>query len=849
MLRIPTNMDPGITGALIRECCEDHAVDFHIRTDELPQIRKTIKETADRIFSNHYELQAIIKRHEATIQKRWSKKPKTKRRSVLLDIWPQMASDHRPDVELVRRKKPRQIFTGVERDAFLMPFINLQDLSKTEPLLLMLNSRARNPPPTFAHLDLQPSFFGISRGAIAMTRYLAGFAMEFTVQTPYGQLVERADPSVILGAGIDFRFQNGSCQPGDGLLILEVQDRIYQFLLRVCQHILHDIPSQSLASPKYPVLPEPSLPSANSPEDGDVSLAVTNLEASYLAPGKTDFSRIEKLIDARASEFEDALLALREDPQSFATTLSEYIAHRPEFMPDLKGDLHPVTTHSGFHAFLKSIPADVRPSRINNYRDLMASACLTTACLQAELWNELRNKVRRVAELKSLQFDRQNIGPGDALPPEFAMAMSLLFNRLSASISERIKTIELAALASRPLRAYFARAYTQATDEFVPVGCPPPHVLRFIDLLRNIISADRNLLLGHLPGVQSLMDEYEKMCQNPENLEAVSPLVADEISNLSLLSECLRQLHLFQPWVSFFGKEMNEPHILEAIANERANRSDILLPYYKYFMSGPLCTAAREIASLYYPVSKRRTEANVAAMRAAEDALNAFWVENLACMVRKGALPPSCERVLLGRQPSRTPEWCEQEAQQKRDKANVNTNTNTNQSISDSPQLFRRLDVDEGKSVTLARPKKTKPKTRGTAKPNLPGPAPDLQASGTENDDGLVSKKVDKRSLKVFKTLFFAPSASANPGEVPWKDFLHAMHNVGFAIEKLQGSVWQFTPQPEAEVDENPRSILFHEPHPYSKIPYWDARRIGRRLLRAYGWNGKMFVLDKDEAW
>lgn len=836
---------------LTKMCCEDHLAHVeHIHTDELPQIRKTIEKTTDRIFANHRELRAVIERHEATIQKRWLKKSKLKRRVVLLGAWPKMASDHRPDLELVRRQKPGQTFTGIERDAFLMPFINLRDLSKTEPLLLMLNSRARNWPHTFAHIDLQPSLFGILNGAIGMTRYLDGFAMEFTSHLHYGRLVERTEPLMVSGTRIDFRLQCGNCQLGDGLMILEVQDRIYQFLVKVCQGILHDIPPQDLAGPEYPVLPEPPLPTANSREDGIVSIAVANLEASYLAPGQTDFSRIEKLIDARASESEDALWALREDPQSFATRLSEFVAHRPEFMPDRKGKLHPATTDSGFHAFLdSSLPADLRPSDINNYRDVMASFCLTSASVEAEFWNDIRNKVRRVVELKSLQFDRQNIGPGDDLPPEFAMAMYLLFSVLSYSISEQIRTVELTALPSRPLRAYFVRASPRAIDQFLRVGCPPPHVLQFINLLSDIITADKNKLVGHLPGVQSLMDEYEKMCQNPENLEAVSPRVADEISNLSLLSECMRQLHLFQPWVSSFGKKLNQPHVLEAIKADWASRKETVLPCQMYLMNGPLCTAAWGIARLHYPGNKRRTEANVAAMRAAEEALNAFWEENLACMVQQGALPPTCERVLLGRQPSRTPEWCEPVAQEgKKAKAIGIAIANTNHSTEKFSQLSKELHVDDEKSVVLARARKTKPKTRGTAKPNLPGQAQDPQVYVVENDDVLVSKKVDKRSLKVFDTLFFAPSASANPGEVPWKEFLHAMHNAGFAIEKLQGSVWQFTPQPEAVLCENPRSILFHEPHPHSKIPYWDARRIGRRLLRAYGWTGEMFVLDKDEV-
>jgi hypothetical protein len=102
---------------------------------------------------------------------------------------------------------------------------------------------------------------------------------------------------------------------------------------------------------------------------------------------------------------------------------------------------------------------------------------------------------------------------------------------------------------------------------------------------------------------------------------------------------------------------------------------------------------------------------------------------------------------------------------------------------------------------------------------------------------------VNARALKAFKTIFFTPSISATPGEVPWTDFLHAMASVGFAPEKLYGSVWHFSPASSGLK----RSINFHEPHKdgkaTGKIPYCVARGIGRRLNRAYGWEGSSFSL------
>lgn len=108
------------------------------------------------------------------------------------------------------------------------------------------------------------------------------------------------------------------------------------------------------------------------------------------------------------------------------------------------------------------------------------------------------------------------------------------------------------------------------------------------------------------------------------------------------------------------------------------------------------------------------------------------------------------------------------------------------------------------------------------------------------NEHNAQSKStVDGRAFKVFRTLFHNPRVTSTPGEVPWADFLHAMASMGFAAEKLYGSVWQFQPT-RLDVE---RSIQFHEPHPCSKIPFMTARQFGRRLSRAYGWDGGMFVL------
>lgn len=136
---------------------------------------------------------------------------------------------------------------------------------------------------------------------------------------------------------------------------------------------------------------------------------------------------------------------------------------------------------------------------------------------------------------------------------------------------------------------------------------------------------------------------------------------------------------------------------------------------------------------------------------------------------------------------------------------------------------------------------KTKVKTKGTPQPPTSTTTP--ATPGTATVDTQPSFPVDARALNVFRALFFNPDITSTPGEVSWTDFLHAMKTTGFAIQTMYGSVWQFQPQ-RLDVE---TPIQFHGPHPTGKIAFWVARRIGRRLQRAYGWGEGGFVLRAKE--
>lgn len=96
------------------------------------------------------------------------------------------------------------------------------------------------------------------------------------------------------------------------------------------------------------------------------------------------------------------------------------------------------------------------------------------------------------------------------------------------------------------------------------------------------------------------------------------------------------------------------------------------------------------------------------------------------------------------------------------------------------------------------------------------------------------------QGVKVFRKLF---ASKEQPGKIKWTDFLHAMRNIDFQIQKQYGSMWIFEPKGLGAL----HSIIFHEPtlgpgDKVSSISYKYARFITRRLGYLYGFDAEMFA-------
>lgn len=512
---------------------------------------------------------------------------------------------------------------------------------------------------------------------------------------------------------------------------------------------------------------------------------------------------------------------MREDPGYFAETLLEFKEHQGEMIKDSKGRCDAVQWH---RVIMNAVG--------NSY-------------FQLELWTDLHNQSQEMLLLDSASTSST---PGTRnVSDEYITALFRL--RLYLSLSTRIPLDLLNEYApgSPPFRSYYVRNSTIDRSEGIGIRKkqnlklekPQDTLLWILEILQE--NGDRLKRIG----LTNATDELERLVQSePKAKEMISGYVARTIGDLAVISEGLRQIHFYEPCIDTFKNMVGDK--VEAVKKDLGERTDNWESIVGVFdgCEGDLAQLGEPSSNKFcYPDDKRKTKENVEAMRAAEKHLDAFWAVvdgNMRSKYGEKVDETALGRLLQSRTLRRTPEWVEPDA-----KEPLNNHADVDEIQRPLSELYFDLQSRTERTIDTRKQDiasaKDKVKTRGVA--TLPNTVeelardvgPDFAALTVDNH----AIAVDHRALAVFRTLFSTPSLPSTPGEVAWKDFLYAMVCTGFASEQLYSSVWQFSPQ---TLDAK-RSIQFHAPHPVGKVPYRNARRMGRRLERAYGWTSGTFVL------
>ncbi|KAB8075126.1 hypothetical protein BDV29DRAFT_172510 [Aspergillus leporis] len=815
-------LDPYIPDEIVDSIDWDDPMSFFRQTGmPLPpstpkpaEVRKEARERATNILRDWSLLHRIIERFEATIQKRWLKRTREQRKKLLLSAWPNMPASHRPDWEAFTKGPPGN---PLFKDAFTWPNINQEDLLKPKILLIFLNARGRHPPHAFIGADRDATHVGRTTGNIR-TPFLNEHVMMFTGRTTpetYGQLLHWNDDD----RAFDWMVTRYGMHPGEGLLALEIQERLYRFLVECCLLLLCDYTRESILQDDIPVQPEP--PAVSTLEPGMNTLTLITAEAPYRLPASLDLGRLRSIVAAKRSAAEDHIWALREDPGYFADVILDRREHRPELVPDSQGRQH----------------FALKPYAAKAFWNKIINTVLSDAYFAFGLWDEIQLQLGNLQTL--MAKNGPNLRPEKDLPEDLEFAFCKLLWFLEHMVRGPIINLQVGVPPSPPLRSFFVRAEPHHGKDNIRTMSKESFVA---DKKRNRLSFllvtlwdERN---RHLAGLHNLMDELDRLIESEKSIKSLlSPWVLSTISDLSLMSECEHQISLFQPWAATFENKIGVKE--QEIKDDYMKNVDRWTEFDKEMEEVSLGDVGDPSDGRFnYPVDKRRTRETTVIMQRAEANLDAFWKKADSLLINKdGISQHAAIRHLLAKDRilRRTPDWVEPV------KDTVPA-PNADELCLPLSQLYFDLEQRTQSTVgpeTGIPTAKTKLKTRGVTQTVLETAA-HPENVGPHGPDVQPTFDVDQRALKVFTTLFYTPSRTSQPGEVAWTDFLHAMRSTGFALEKLYGSVWQFTPQ-TLDVE---RSIQFHEPHPSGKIPFRTARRHGRRLSRAYGWHAGMFRLS-----
>ncbi|TVY44381.1 hypothetical protein LOCC1_G003492 [Lachnellula occidentalis] len=376
------------------------------------EVRKQAKIGSERVLSDWHTLRKIVEKHSVVLEKRWVKKTRKKQKDLLLQAWPNMSPSHRPDFEAYRKENTGRHWTGLSKfqEAYKWPHINLHDLS-TRSLMIFINSRARNPPSAFARADIDATRLGTIGHWIEEPAFLMKHTLFMDGETSetYGKLVSWDDDeeSALL------MFSQRQFTPGDGLRVLELQEKVYPFLVKCCELILHDlVESGSMYDDQFPIVQADA--AASQTESSTImdilpSLASISAEAPYRLPANLNLDRLSGIFAARLSAAEDHLWQMREDPGYFSDTIIDWSEHRNDRLLDTMGNPHPTGPHT------------------TDFWERVIRNAVADAYTGFETWSLLHRQVNRMLTLKEKYKDK--ISYDNQLPEEYLVEI-LKFEQL-----------------------------------------------------------------------------------------------------------------------------------------------------------------------------------------------------------------------------------------------------------------------------------------------------------------------------------------------------------------------------------------------------------------------------------
>ncbi|KAF4341278.1 hypothetical protein FBEOM_4751 [Fusarium beomiforme] len=508
----------------------------------------------------------------------------------------------------------------------LWPYINQEFLGKPTPLLLLLNSRGRHPPPVFLNMDSQV----VPRAEMTNTLVHGPFPTENMLLVlrgiysgdDYGTLRKcpEAKPGVWLHMkNKDFDLFTSELygkkwslkQPftSSGMVTLEVQERLMDFLVKCCHLILHEIEPDNLFSDMYPAYPEPELPFNAQGQGLQTFLLEITFEAPYRVSTRFNFANLEKLFAAKAAAAEDHVWAMREDPNYLGEQISD-VHDLVELIGDRKGH------RSKGGAAIGEV--------------------LTNAYTMVEIFTEAHQITKR---LRNLQEKYASVvSPTEPLPVEYNDQIAIFF--LSSLLVEP----------ERPMtnNEYFLLEWLLGSLCHKRGNSGRGNVVPDIYIM--------NLAINDL----ELQTERDKTIRDLLSTPAHAML-----GDTAIVIQALHALERFEPWNIGFGIAPDDES-MEWSHDYIQARIDVWSEIKQAFQIEPTPNLVPffkpDLRKFTCPAHRRRNKENIEMMRRAESNLDAFWARADEYLYER--TEDMDDSILMGllkrpRALQRTPEWVE----------------------------------------------------------------------------------------------------------------------------------------------------------------------------------------------
>jgi hypothetical protein len=293
-----------------------------ITTDETAFLNEFLGRNVIRIWE---DLKAFVAQHETLIRELWKKAGRNQRAHILVAAWGTMPTCHSPDLVQLEKEFDEE-YKGApsgESEVFIFPHINIEDLQRTKPLLLLIESRSQIHPKEFLRNDWDCGAVGARSGRIKCAP-LFGYKVDLLGRegSHYGKLW-KDNQTYYEGSGCFF---DNHLPPDTAIYLLHIQHRLLNFILRACRVIV----SQKKLISKTKIRTETILSSLNDINPGEWATGMMEtFEKPYSAPRKYDFWRMKHLFRARLRTAEEHVLNLKEDPEYFFSTLKTIMDNDP----------------------------------------------------------------------------------------------------------------------------------------------------------------------------------------------------------------------------------------------------------------------------------------------------------------------------------------------------------------------------------------------------------------------------------------------------------------------------------------------------------------------------------------